>query len=103
VAVINLFQLAFALSHKLGSITTGTDFVGFLFKMGLLTVCFGLFLALVHFGVGKQAKGLVQLLSYLAIMVPVSCLFYFYLAYRLGFDEVDHLLKMFRRKTGLSS
>jgi putative peptidoglycan lipid II flippase len=98
VAVINLFQLAFALSRKLGSITTGTDFVGFLFKMVLLTICFTAFMATVHLGCGRHLHGMIPLLLYLIISVPLACFFYFYLAYRLGFDEVDHLLKMWKTR-----
>jgi putative peptidoglycan lipid II flippase len=100
VAVINLFQLAAALSRKLGSITTGTDFVGFLFKMILLTICFAGFLAALHFGLGKHLHGMIQLLLYLGVMVPAACAFYFFLAYKLGFDEVDHLVKALRKRLG---
>jgi len=100
VAVINIFQLTFALSRKLGSITTGTDFVGFLFKMILLTICFAGFMAALHFGIGNRLSGLGSLLVYIAAAVPLACVFYFYLAYRLGFDEVDHLVAAVRRRVG---
>jgi putative peptidoglycan lipid II flippase len=100
VAVINLFQLAFALSRKLGSITTGTDFVGFLFKMILLTILFTGFLAAAHFGWGVRARGMLHLLLYLAVMVPAASAFYFFLAYKLGFDEMDHLVRAVRKRLG---
>jgi putative peptidoglycan lipid II flippase len=99
VALLNLFQLASALSKKLGSITTGTDFVGFFLKAVLLNVLFAVMLAVVHFSVGSRIDTLPERLIYMGTAVPLLVAAYFLLANKLGFDEVDNLLEIIKRKT----
>jgi len=99
VALLNLFQLAFALSRKLGSITTGTDFPSFFLKMILLSTVFGGVLAACHYLVEPHVQGLLGLILYLAVTIPLLAGLYFGLAWKLGFDEVDNLLAVIRRKT----
>jgi putative peptidoglycan lipid II flippase len=101
VALLNLFQLTLALSKRLGSITTGTDFPGFFLKMILLTTAFAILLAAIHFGIGRHLRGTGTLAIYLAITVPAAFVAYFGLAYKLGFDEVDHLVEAFMRRAGM--
>jgi peptidoglycan biosynthesis protein MviN/MurJ (putative lipid II flippase) len=98
VALLNLFQLALALSRRLGSISSGTDFPAFFLKMILLTALFSGVLALVHWGIGRRIQGMAALAVYLALAVPAMSGLYFWLAYRLGFDEMDHLVSGLKRK-----
>jgi len=97
VALLNLFQLAFALSRKLGSITTGTDFPAFFLKMILLGTVFTGVLAGFHFLAEPHVDGLLGLIVYLVVSIPVLAALYFGLAYKLGFDEVDNLLAVLKR------
>ncbi|MEM6821305.1 MAG: murein biosynthesis integral membrane protein MurJ [Verrucomicrobiota bacterium] len=100
VALLNLFQLAFALSRRLGSITTGTDFPGFFLKMILLSGVFAALLGLITWGAGSYLDSPLSRGVYLALSVPSFAAVYFFLAYRLGFDEVDNLLAAIKRKIG---
>ncbi len=100
VALLNLFQLASALSRHLGSITTGTDFVGFFLKAVLLNVLFAGILAVVYFTLGSRIETFMERLIYMGVAVPILVGAYFWLAAKLGFDEVDNLLEIIRRKTG---
>ncbi|MEM6884254.1 MAG: murein biosynthesis integral membrane protein MurJ [Verrucomicrobiota bacterium] len=100
VALLNLFQLANALSRKLGSITTGTDFVGFFLKAILLNLLFAAILAAVHYGIGVHIELFMERAIYMGIAVPVLVASYFWLAYKMGFDEVDNLLAIIKRKAG---
>lgn len=99
VALLNLFQLALALSRKLGSITTGTDFPGFFLKAILLNVVFAMVLAVLHFTVGQWPELFWERITYLGISVPLMAGGYFLLAQKMGFDEVDNLVAVIRRKT----
>jgi len=98
VALLNLFQLAFALSRKLGSLTTGTDFPGFFLKMLLLCTVLGVLTwAIKAFGYPVEA-GFGQRLLFLGISIPVIVAVYFSGARVLRIDEGRHLLETLRRK-----
>ncbi|MGF1678732.1 MAG: murein biosynthesis integral membrane protein MurJ [Candidatus Methylacidiphilales bacterium] len=99
VALLNLFQLALALSRKLGSITTGTDFPAFILKMSLLTLLFLVLLASIHGLIGCRISGNLFRLAYLGTGVPILAGVYFWMAWKLGFEEVDQILALLKRKT----
>jgi len=103
VALLNLFQLAFALTRKLGWITTGTDFPGLFLKAILLNLVFALVLALLYFTVGRWLDEFWERIIYLGIAVPVMAAGYFWLAMKMGFDEVDNLIAVVKRKAGKSA
>lgn len=98
VALLNLFQLALALSRRLGSISSGTDFPAFFLKMILLTALFTAVLGLVHWGIGLRLRSLGGLAAYVFLTIPLMTCFYFGVAYRLGFDEMDPLIDGLKRK-----
>jgi len=99
VALLNLFQLAFALSKKLGSLTTGTDFVSFFVKMILLALAFALLLACFHWGAERWVTGFVPRLIYLALSVPAAAALYLWAAHWMDFDEMTHLLETLKKKS----
>ena len=88
------------MSRKLGSITTGTDFPGFFLKAILLNSAFAVLLALLYFTLGQWPQAFWERMMYLGVSVPVMAAGYFWLAYKMGFDEVDNLLAILKRKAG---
>ncbi|MEO0454068.1 MAG: murein biosynthesis integral membrane protein MurJ [Verrucomicrobiota bacterium] len=98
VALLNLFQLSFALSRKLGSLTSGTNFPGFFVKMILLSIAIAA-VAWVTIQLGYPGEaGFLERLLFLGISIPLIGTVYFYLAHVLRIEEGSRLLSTFRKK-----
>lgn len=103
VALLNLFQLAFALSKKLGSITTGTDFVSFFLKMIVLSLGFTLLLASFAWVAEQWLRGFFPLLCYLAVGVPLATGLYFGAAHWMGFEEINQVKQALLKRKGANA
>ncbi len=98
VALLNLFQLAFALSRRLGSLTTGTDFPGFFLKLILMALVLAAFAWSAARGVAALAPdGFAGNLLMLVVVIPLSMGIWFGIAWKLGLDEMKAVGDVFAR------
>lgn len=99
VALLNLFQLAFALSRRLGSLTSGTDFPAFFLKMIVLCLAIAAVTGLFRYFLYPAEAGFGGRLIFLGITIPVVAGLYFGLARVLRIEEGTHLLQTLRRRS----
>jgi putative peptidoglycan lipid II flippase len=103
VALLNLFQLAFALSKRLGSLTSGTDFPAFFLKMIILCSAIAALTWTMRFFLYPAEAGFMARLIFLGVTIPAVAGTYFGIARVLKIEEGAHLIETLSRKAANKS